>query len=48
MAMADCNGLPVAINIAFAAPHEVTLAEETVSECFVTDEKPARLMGDKA
>lgn len=47
MAVADGNGLPVAINIASASPHEVTLVEETVSKCFVTD-KPARLIGDKA
>lgn len=47
MAVADGNGLPVAINIASASPHEVALAEETVSKCFVAD-KPARLIGDKA
>ncbi len=48
MAVADGNGLPVAIHIASASPHEVTLAEETVAKCFVTDEYPARLIGDKA
>ncbi|MGH9879135.1 MAG: IS5 family transposase [Nitrososphaerales archaeon] len=47
MAVADGNGLPVAINIASASPHEVTLAEATVSKCFVPD-KPERLIGDKA
>lgn len=48
MAVADGNGLPLAINIAPASPHEVTLAEATVAKCIVPDEKPARLIGDKA
>jgi len=48
MAVADGNGLPVAVHVAPASPHEVTLVEETVSKCFVADEKPARLIGDKA
>lgn len=48
MAVADSAGLPVAINIASASPHEVTLAEETVTKCFVTDENPARLIADRA
>lgn len=48
MAISDSAGLPVSIHIASASPHEVTLAEATVSKCFVADEKPARLIGDKA
>jgi transposase len=48
MAVADGNGLPVAVHVASASPHEVTLVEPTVSECFAPDEKPARLIGDKA
>ena len=48
MAISDGNGLPVSINIASASPHEVTLAEAVVAKCFVPDEKPARLIGDKA
>lgn len=48
MAVADGNGLPVAVHVASASPHEVTLAEKTVSQCFVADEKPERLIGDKA
>lgn len=48
MAISDSAGLPVAVHVASASPHEVTLAEETVSKCFVTDEKPARLIGDRA
>lgn len=48
MAIADRAGLPVAIHVASASPHEVTLAEETLTQCFVADESPARLIGDKA
>ena len=49
MAVADGNGLPVSVHVAStASPHEVTLAEETIAKCFVTDENPARLIGDKA
>lgn len=46
--VADGTGLPVAIHIAPASPHEVTLVEETVTQCFVADENPARLIGDRA
>jgi transposase len=46
--ISDSAGLPVAINIASASPHEVTLAEQTISKCFVVDEKPERLVGDRA
>lgn len=48
MAVADRAGLPVAVHVAPASPHEVTLAEETVSQCFVADANPARLIGDRA
>src|ERR687896_1820248 len=48
MAISDSSSLPIAIHIASASPHEVTIAEPTVAKCFVTDEKPARLIGDKA
>jgi transposase len=48
MAMADNSGLPIAIHIASASPHEVTLVEETVTKCIVSDEYPARLIGDRA
>jgi transposase len=47
MAISDSAGLPVAVHVASASPHEVTLAEKTVSQCFVAD-KPERLIGDKA
>ncbi len=47
MAIADSAGLPLAVHVESAAPHEVTLVESTVAACFV-DEQPERLIGDKA
>lgn len=47
MAIADGNGLPVAICVESASPHEVKLVEATLDAMFV-DEMPERLIGDKA
>lgn len=47
MAIADGNGLPVAIGTASASPHEVTLVEETIDNCFL-DEAPPKIIGDLA
>ncbi len=47
MAISDSSGIPIAIHIRSASPHEVTLVEKTVEERFV-EEKPERLIGDKA
>ena len=47
MAMADAFGLPVAVYVASASPHEVTPVEKTLESGF-TNEVPARLIGDKA
>lgn len=47
MAIADSAGLPVALHMASAPPHEVTLVEVTVENRLV-DEVPRRLIGDKA
>jgi transposase len=47
MAVADGAGLPLAISIGSASPHEVTLVEETLEKRF-TKEKPSRLIGDRA
>jgi transposase len=47
MALADGAALPVAIHVASASPHEVTLGEETLEASFV-DEQPEHLIGDKA
>ena len=42
MAVADAAGVPLAVYVASASPHEVTL-----DRCF-TNELPKRLIGDKA
>jgi hypothetical protein len=47
MAVADGSSLPVAVYTESASPHEVTLVRKTLVERF-TDEKPERLVGDKA
>jgi transposase len=48
MAVADGNGLPIAIHTTAASPHEVTLVEDTITKCIIADEYPTRLIGDKA
>ena len=47
MAVADGNGLPLAVHTASATPHEVRLVGETLAEVF-TDQQPERLIGDRA
>lgn len=47
MAIADRAGLPLAVDVTSASPHEVTLVEGTLAACFV-DERPEHLIGDKA
>jgi transposase len=47
MAVADRAGLPLAVYVASASPHEVTLVEGALAEVF-TAERPERLIGDKA
>ncbi len=47
MAVADRAGLPLAIHVESAAPHEVTLVNPTLAACFV-DAQPEHLIGDKA
>ena len=47
MAVADAAGFPLAVHVASASPHEVTLVEATLETCF-TNELPGRLIGDKA
>jgi transposase len=47
MAVADGEGLPLAIMISSATPHEVTLVQSTLETRFV-EEMPTRLIGDKA
>ena len=47
MAVADASGVPFAVYVASASPHEVTLVEATLDRCFI-NELPKRLIGDKA
>ena len=47
MAIADRAGLPVAITIASASPHETQLVEQTLNASFLPDH-PERLIGDAA
>jgi len=47
MAVADRGGLPVAVHVTSASPHEVTLVEETLDRLW-TSAPPERLLGDKA
>lgn len=47
MAIGDRNGLPIAVCVTSATPHEVTLVETTLNQ-LVIDEAPPRLIGDKA
>lgn len=47
MAVADGAGLPLAIAIASASPHEITLVEATLDAGFAPA-VPARVIGDKA
>ena len=47
MAITDGTGLPIAISITSASPHEVTLVEQTL-DATVTKGDPERLIGDAA
>ena len=47
MAVADRNGLPIAIHTESASPHEITLVQATLERSLVA-QQPARLIGDKA
>jgi len=47
MAVADRNGLPIAIHTESASPHEVTLVQATLEQSLL-GERPTRLIGDKA
>lgn len=46
MAAQDVSSLPVAAQAESASPHEVTLVEATINNCFL-DRLPERLIGDK-
>ncbi len=47
IAVADKKGLPLAVTVRSATPHEVTLVQPTLDTRFV-EELPTRLIGDKA
>src|SRR5580704_8040075 len=47
MAIADRHGLPLAVHVASASPHETRLVEPTIERCFLA-ETPERLIGDRA
>lgn len=47
MTIGDAHGLPVAISIESASPHEVTLVDGRITKRFVK-EKPDHLVGDLA
>jgi transposase len=47
MAVADCHGLPVAVCVENATPHEVKLATSTLVQMIVP-EAPQNLIGDNA
>ena len=47
MAVADRAGLPIAVDVASASPHEVTLVESTLKARLIR-ELPQRLIGDLA
>jgi len=47
MAISDRHGLPVAIHVASASPHEVKLVDATLAARFLK-ELPQRLIGDRA
>ena len=47
MAVADGTGLPLAVHIASASPHELTLVRATLQKRFLRA-RPRRLIGDRA
>ena len=47
MAIADRHGLPVAVHVESATPHEVTLVEATIAQRLLL-KRPERLIGDAA
>jgi len=48
MAIADACGLPVAIDIQSASPHEIKLVEAAIIKSRFIKRAPKRMIGDKA
>ncbi len=46
MAIADCHGLPLAVGVTSASPHETKLVEDTLRQRHVSA-LPERLIGDR-
>ena len=46
MAIADAHGLPIAVCVESASPHEVTLVDQTIDATFL-EHAPDRLIGDR-
>jgi len=47
MAISDGHGLPLAVHVASASPHETKLIESTLDQRFLAD-LPERMIGDRA
>jgi len=47
MAISDSHGLPLAVHVASASPHETKLIEPTLDQRFL-DDLPERMIGDRA
>lgn len=47
IAIASCDGLPLALSVDSASPAECRLVETVLAGCFL-DELPEKLIGDKA
>ena len=47
MAISDGHGLPLAVHVASASPHETKLVEPTLERRFLA-ETPERMIGDRA
>ena len=45
--IADSNGLPIAINLSSASPHEVNLVNDTINSIYI-ERIPGIIIGDKA
>ena len=48
MAVADRHGLPLALHVESATPHDVKLAVPTFVEMVIPEEAPQNLVGDNA
>jgi transposase len=48
MALSDGSSSPLAVHAQSASPHEVTLVGATLERGFLKEEKPERLVGDRA